>query len=347
MRRGAGASRPVRQPRLEPRRGLLGEPIATPQKIPGLVVRPLLASDLDAADRVFRLAFGTFLGLPDPTQFHGDADFVRSRWKSDPAATFGAELDGELVASNFAANWGSVGFFGPLTVRPDLWDRGIARQLLGPTMQLFDQWGVKHRGLFTFAQSPKHIALYQKYGFWPRFLTAVMSRQIPDGARMAEWSRFSQAALEDREACLRACRELTCSLYDGLDLEREISAVADLRLGDTALLWDGSKLVGVAVCHCGAGTEAGSGTCYVKFGAVRPGPKAAQDFERLLDACDALGAALGATRVLAGANMGRLEAYRRMLARGFRTEFLGVAMETGSGDSGYNRRNVYILDDWR
>ena len=32
--------------------------------------------DVAAADRVFRLAFGTYLGLPDPMQFAGDADWV-------------------------------------------------------------------------------------------------------------------------------------------------------------------------------------------------------------------------------------------------------------------------------
>jgi GNAT superfamily N-acetyltransferase len=90
----------------------------------------------------------------------------------------GADLHGELVGSNFAANWGSVGFFGPLTVRPDLWDRGIASRLLESTMELFDGWNTKHAGLFTFAHSPKHIGLYQKFGFWPQFLTAIMSRSV-------------------------------------------------------------------------------------------------------------------------------------------------------------------------
>ena len=32
----------------------------------GVAVRPLREHDLDDADRTMRLAFGTFLGLPDP-----------------------------------------------------------------------------------------------------------------------------------------------------------------------------------------------------------------------------------------------------------------------------------------
>jgi hypothetical protein len=68
-----------------------------------------------------------------------------------------------------------------------------------------------------------------------------------------------------------ASRTLTDAVFDGLDVTREICAVADQALGDTVLLWEDSTLVGVAICHCGPGSEAGGGTCYVKFGAVRPG----------------------------------------------------------------------------
>jgi hypothetical protein len=54
-----------------------------------------------------------------------------------------------------------------------------------------------------------------------------------------------------------------------LDVSREIQSVWEQGLGDTVFLWEESGLAGLAVCHCGAATEAGSNTCYVKFGAVR------------------------------------------------------------------------------
>jgi len=257
-----------------------------------IVVRPLRESDLTAADRICRLAFGTFVGLPDPMTFFGDADYVRTRWRADLSAAFGAELGGELVGSNFATNWGSVGFFGPLTVRPDLWDQGVAKRLLEPIMERFSAWGTKHAGLFTFPHSAKHIHLYQKFGFWPRFLTSVMSKPI-EQKRAQHWSRYSEVPQSEREECLSICRELTDAIYEGLDVRGEIRAVAAQDLGDIVLLWDDTRLVGLAVCHCGPGTEAGSGTCYIKFAAVRPGPTAGRAFERLLDACETVEAARG------------------------------------------------------
>ena len=311
-----------------------------------LTIRPLGEPDLPAADRLYRLAFGTFLGLPNPLRFSGDTAYIQTRWTADPTATFGAELDGELVGSNFVTNWGSVGFFGPLTVHPDLWEQGIAKRLLAPTMDLFAHWGTMHAGLFTFPQSPKHIGLYQRFGFWPRFLTAIMAKPVQPHAPVPPWTRYSAVPEPDRLACLQACRHLTETIYEGLTVEREIQAVEAQKLGETVLLENNSQLVGLAVCHCGPGSEAGSGACYIKFGAVRPGPQASAVFDQLLEACAALAAERGMTRVVAGVNTGCQEAYQQLLARGFRTEIQGVAMQRPN-EPGYHRSGVYVLDDWR
>ena len=318
-----------------------------------MIVRPLVESDLADADRIIRLAFGTFLGFPDPLRFMGDADYVHTRWKADPAAVLAAEDNGRFIGSNFAADWGSFGYFGPLTVDPEYWDRGVAQQLLAPTMEIFRRWGNRHLGLYTFAQSAKHMTLYQKFGFWPRDLVATMTKEVGEarGKSLPDTALFSQAASEGRPALVAACREVTDANFEGLDLGREIRAVCDQKLGDTILVWDGATLAAFAVCHSGAGTEAGTGVCYVKFAAVRPSPgadsRAGVNFTRLLDAVGAFALSAGAQKVRAGVNLARREAFREMFARGFRTETQGVAMESGGPSSGYNRAGVYILDDWR
>jgi len=311
-----------------------------------VTIRPLREEELDEADRIMRLAFGSFLGLPDPLAFGGDAGLVRTRWHADPSAAVAAELDGELAGTNFAANWGSFGLFGPLTVRPDLWDRGIGRHLLAATMPIFERWGTRQVGLFTFPQSPKHLGLYQSFGFWPRFLTPLMSKGVGVRDTPARWSRYGELPKPERAAALAACRELAGTISPGLDLTREIHAAQEQGLGDTVLLEGDGQLDGFAVCHCGAGSEAGSGTCYVKFGAARPGPSAGDAFARLLDACEAVAAAQGLAQLAAGVNSARGDAYRLMLARGFRTDFVGVAM-TRAGEAAHDRPDVYAVDDWR
>lgn len=64
----------------------------------------------------------------------------------------------------------------------------------------------------------------------------------------------------------------------------------------------------------------------MKFGAVAPGETAADDFEHLLDACESFAVRSGLETLAAGVNAGRLDAYRRLLARGFRAEQIGVSM---------------------
>ena len=312
-------------------------------------IRQLREDDLPEADRVFRLAFGTFIGAPDPERFGGDGDYVRTRWRSDPNATRCA-LEGErLIGSNFAGNWGSFGFFGPLTVDPAYWDRRVAQQLLASTMEIFRSWGSKHLGLFTFSNSPKHMALYQKFGFWPRDLVALMGKEISawQDAVRADVAKFRDVPREAKPRFLADCREVSEANFDGLDLSREIEAVEQQKLGETMLISSGSKPAAFAVCHAGAGTEAGSGVCYIKFAAVHPAWQPEENLGALLKACRDYGRSRGVTKLTTGVNLARREAFRTLTKLGFRTVMQGVAMETGDVLEGYNRAGVYILDDWR
>jgi GNAT superfamily N-acetyltransferase len=303
-----------------------------------LEVRPLAEADLAAADRIFRLAFGSFIGLKDPLTFRGDAEMVRTRWRSDPQAAFGAYRDGELVGSSIVARWGSFGVFGPISVRPDSWDGGIARRLLEPAIAQLERWNVRQCGLFTFAQSPKHVALYQKFGFWPQTLTCVMAKEALKGG--APFDVQNDLALVNDAAAL------TTGIYSGLDAGREIKAVIEHKLGDIVVARDRGELQAFALCHIGKGSEAGSGAAFVKFAAVRPGPSAPGIFRQLVAACEALAVARGATRLVAGINTARRDAYRILIDCGFRAFFNGIAMQRPD-EMGFNRPDCFVMDDWR
>src|SRR6516164_4025429 len=98
-------------------------------------VRKIEARDIYEVDRIIRLAFGTFLGAPDPMTVFGDSDFAHTRYRAAPENAFVAEANGRVVGSNFLTRWGSFGFFGPLSIEPQFWDKGVAQRLLEPTMQ--------------------------------------------------------------------------------------------------------------------------------------------------------------------------------------------------------------------
>jgi hypothetical protein len=257
---------------------------------------------------------------------------------------------GRLIGSNVATRWGSFGFFGPLTVLPEYWDRGVAQRLLEATMTIFDRWGVRHTGLFTFPQSAKHVGLYQKFGYWPRYLTAIMTRtpeanpasQAKPAHAPALLSAFTKS---QREQAIQACGKLTHKIDKGLDLAGEIRAVLAQRTGDVVLTYTRGVLDAFAVCLNGPGSEGGETTCYVKFGAARGGAGAGERFDKLLDACEAFASSRGAT-VEAGVNLAREDAYRRLRSHGYRVTMQGIAMQRPHAD-GFNRADVYVIDDWR
>jgi hypothetical protein len=220
-------------------------------------------------------------------------------------------------------------------------------------MKIFQKWGTSHLGLFTFAESSKHVHLYQKFGFWPRYLTAVMSNSVEKMRENTQsnttiHNRYSQLSSGEKENIIFKCGELSNGIYMGLDLAKEIRSVDRQRLGDTIFLQDPSNkgMVAFAVCHVGPGTEAGSGNCYLKFGAAKKAENSCRLFDELLDACAEYAASQNVSRITAGVNTGRHNAYKRMIDRHFRTELQGIVMQRPN-ESAYNLPEIFVVDDWR
>ncbi|MEX2455188.1 MAG: GNAT family N-acetyltransferase, partial [Rhodospirillaceae bacterium] len=183
-----------------------------------ILVRPLTETDLPEADRINRIAFGTFFGLEDPTKFRGDGDVVHGRFRANPEGSFAAELDGRLVACGFVMDWGSVGILGPLTVDVDAWSRGIARAVMPAMLDWMDSRGFAVQGLFTHPQSARHIRLYEGYGFWMQRITGVMDKQVDADPGAGDAEFFSALDEAGKRAALDDARRVTGGIQPGLDL---------------------------------------------------------------------------------------------------------------------------------
>jgi hypothetical protein len=157
--------------------------------------------------------------------------------------------------------------------------------------------------------------------------------------------RFSELPAAQKEEALAGCRETTGEIYEGLMCRERFERLM-LNAFDTVLLLDGSRVSAFGVCHVGPRTEAGSGACYVKFGAVRSGASAQGSFERLLSSCEAYAATRSTSRLIAGINTSRYGAYTVMVGCGFCTDLMGVAMQKANA-GGFNRPGIFWLDDWR
>lgn len=304
-------------------------------------IQPLLEVDLPMAREVVREAFAAYMGEAPPGEFWNDRDYVEGRWRAPHTAWFKIEIEGQLAAVAGVARWGSHGVVGPVAVRPAFWKRKLAKALMAAVSGQLDAWGVTHAGLFTFPDSPRHLGLYQGFGFWPQALTAVMERPI-DASVAA--TAFAPSRLDQAE--LNACASLANSIASGLDVTGELRAVDEAGLGANVVLRSPEGAVeGFAACHFGPHSEAEAGVCYVKFALVQGGSQASERLDRLLAACEALATANGQKRLMLGVNTGRRAAYARLLALGFSIGILGVTLHRGEGS--YDHPEAWVFDDWR
>ena len=317
---------------------------------PTIKIGPLKQSELQEADRIFRLAFGTFVGLPNPSEFMGDRDLLISRWHAPHVTTLAARENGRLIATNQITRWGSFAFFGPLTVLPEYWDRGVAQRLVDATVQIFDKHGLKRTGLFTFAHSAKHVGLYQKFGYWPGYLTALMTHtptphESHPAGFLPKTVLLSSLNKTAREQAIAECKRLTNNIDEGLNLGDELRNTRRQNSAEVLLTYGRRSIDGFAICFHGPGSEGGTKMCYIKFAAARSGRSAGDRFSTLLQACDAFARARGVP-IEAGMNLAREDAYRRMRAHGFRAFAQGVSMQRPH-QPGFNRAGAYVIDDWR
>ncbi len=331
-------------------------------------IKALDTSHLPEIEALVRVAFAKHIGIADPNLFNSGASLT-SRFAVAADGAFGTFIDNKLVAAIFCTPWGSFGFFGPLVVLPEYWGSGLAQALIAKADQFLIDRNIDLAGLYTFSNSPKHLALYQKFGYWPKQLTVLMSKEVSQdlshdlsldfskhpvstAAVKRQSTLFSQLDCAAQKMHLESAQVLCDGIYPGLDLSVEINALASCKIGETIFIDSESgresdsandgATVGFAVCHYGLGSEATSNSCYIKFAAASN----EEQFSRLLSECLKHSSAVGVTHISAGINTARHEAYKTMLESGFRIKAIGVAMLRAQHD-GFNRPGVFVIDDWR
>jgi GNAT superfamily N-acetyltransferase len=322
-----------------------------------LEVKVLDEREIAQIDRIFREAFSLQVGHPEPPTFAPGRSCM-ARLLVEPRGAFGAYISGELVAVAFATVWGSVGVFGPVAVQPGRWNTGVGRKLLQQSVCFFKESSVTDMVLCTFPDSVKHVSFYQKFGFFPDHLIAMVSKLVPDGSVSPgdlDLDLYSVHSSSRRQEVLSECREITESIYAGLDLSKEIEVAEKLSIGETVLLRKNSKLEAFAICHYGPGSETETDVLYIKFAAAASAPddlhidsteEKDEIFRALLAKCSILAQRKNLNMIFFGVNTARQEAYKVVLEEGFKIDSLSIAMQSPNRPI-YNRPGVYVIDDWR
>jgi len=330
-------------------------------RLPKVQIRRIRKGDLSKVKDVLEQSFGDFLERQlgtRPRQAFNGAQYVHHRWLMEPWGCFVAEEDGsKIVGAALAVTWGTLGLLGPVAVLTHYHNQTIAQQLMRAAQDFFEENKATLHGAVTYPTSAKHLALYHKFGYKPKSLTAVMSRALERGtARPAlpkpvvkgalTVRRFSGLEETKKKAALTRFHRITNGVCRGLELAKEVEIVDGLALGDTLLLERGAELVGFAIYHAPGVSEAPTGSLYVKYLAIDPRQRKVEHLEQLVSAIEDLAQEQGLARVILPVYLRYWLAYSTLVKCGYQVDFTMVRMQKGKPED-YEDPADLVLDDWR
>jgi predicted N-acetyltransferase YhbS len=329
-------------------------------RLPKVQIRRVRKGDLAKVKDVLEQSFGDFLERQlgtRPRQAFNGAQYVHHRWLMEPWGCFVAEEDNaKIVGAVLAVTWGTLGLLGPVAVLTHYHNQTIAQQLIRAAQEFFEENKATLHGLVTYPHSAKHLALFHKFGYKPKSLTAIMSRALDRSGARPMLSRPPKGALTVRrysgleetkkKAALGRFHRITNAIYRGMDLAKEVEIVDGLALGDTLLLERGADLVGFAVYHTPGVSEAPIGALYVKYLAIDPRHRKAEHLEQFVTSIEDLAHEQGLPRVILPVHLRYWLAYSTLVKCGYQVDLTMVRMQKGKPED-YEDPADLVLDDWR
>jgi len=247
----------------------------------------------------------------------------RYRLEVDPDGCHVALSGDEVVGANFSVLRGTLGWFGPLAVRPDAQGHGIAQRLVTECLQSAEERGVRLMGLETLANSPQHVHLYLKLGFRPSwtgisFRGEVRDSQMPRGVDV-------DVAIPKLDY-----------LYPGYDATNDARATRAAKVGVTLTYGDG-----FAICHYINTLWTDTSIVYVPL-IVAPDRNI---FDALLRAVEAVAREHGKAHVVTQVPGSSWATQEALLEHGYESGGAALRMKRGQ-NLDYDAASFYYCDDW-
>lgn len=268
--------------------------------------------------------------------------------EKDPEGCFVAEEEGRVVGLIFSRTWGGVGWFGTFAVLPECQGRGVGKQLIAASLDYLRQEPNRVIGLETMPESPYNLGLYLRQGFQACFPTLLLSRTLeqPAGGNV-DLPRWSSAGAGTRERWLADLREATGRIYPALDYTKEITSTAQHGLGETLVLIDGGRDVGMSTVWLVSSREGrGKELASVHVLALHPDYTDDETFRALLNGSEALARAHGRQKLMVSVNGRHAWALEQLLGWGYRVERAMVRLGLKGTDEGPSVDGYVNLSRW-
>jgi GNAT superfamily N-acetyltransferase len=227
-----------------------------------------------------------------------------------------------IAAFNVAHRSGTEGWMGPLAVRPDRQGTGVGKTVVRTAADWLIDRGVTTLGLETMPRTPENIGFYARLGFVPGHLTVTLTNEIATRGHPAP-ALLSRRQGVEKNAGMEAIGRLVQGLAPGYDFSREILLTAELGLGDTTLVEGEDGLDAMVLWHSAplADTRGRDEVRVLKLAA-----RNAHAFEAAIAATEAAAAKAGIRRVAVRCQTHFADAFRRLMARGYRVRWTDLRM---------------------
>ena len=230
--------------------------------------------------------------------------------------------DGDVAAFNVAHRSGTEGWMGPLAVRTDRQGTGVGKTVVRTAVDWLLDQGVAVLGLETMPRTVENIGFYARLGFTPGHLTVTVTNEI--GTRGHKTPQLlSQLSVPEQPAMVAAAGALVTALSPGYDFTREILLTAELGLGDTTIVSGPDGVDAMVLWHAAPLAE---GRPRDEVRVLKLAARNAQAFETAISATEASAAQLGIRRVSVRSQTRYEDAFRRLVARGYRVRWTDLRL---------------------
>jgi GNAT superfamily N-acetyltransferase len=247
----------------------------------------------------------------------------------------------DIAAFNVAHLAGVEGWMGPLAVRPDRQGTGIGKTIVHTAADWLIDHGVRTLGLETMPRTPENIGFYARLGLMPGHLTITLTNEIATRGQPAP-SLLSRRPPEHREGVMAAARHLVNDLVPGIDFTREILLTSELGLGDTSLVEGDTGLDALALWHSAplADSRTRDEVRVLKLAA-----RTEASFDAAISAVEAAAAKAGIRRIAIRCQSRYADAFRRLIARGYRVRWTDLRMTYEGYPEQHAPRGV-VFSNW-
>ncbi len=315
------------------------------------IIRPMQQEDADIVREIDSIAFWNWAkgvrGEAAP-QYKRTRTNVLALWEKDPGGCFVAEEGADVVGFIFSRTWGGIGWLGTFAVLPECQGRGIGRQLIQASLAYLRQDPDRIIGLETMPESPYNIGLYLKLGFQARLpvitLQKAFQRPAEGEAGLQHWSSAEAAT---RVRWLSDLREATGRILPGLNYTKEITATARHDLGETLVMIDRGRAVGVSIVELVSSMENwGQEQARVAALSLHPAYTTTESLRALVDGSEALAQAQGKKSLRVAVHSRHTWPLQRLLEWGYRVEGMAVRLVLAGTDRGPAYDNLVDLARW-